>query len=149
SPRVNVEAIVDAVERLWREPDEGIWEVRGQRQHFTYSKFAAWSAVDRALKLADATGREAPVARWRQLREAIHEDICRKGHHAARNTFVQYYGARALDASLLLLPGSGFLPDDDPRVVGTVDAIQRALSSGPFVSRYSTDEGVDGLPGSE
>jgi GH15 family glucan-1,4-alpha-glucosidase len=149
SPRVNVGAIVDAVERLWREPDEGIWEVRGQRQHFTYSKFAAWFAVDRALKLAEATGRQAPVERWQQLREAIHEDICRNGYDAERNTFVQYYGARALDASLLLIPGSGFLPDDDARVVGTVDAIQRELSSGPFVSRYSTDEDVDGLPGSE
>ena len=149
SPRVNVEAIVDAVERLWREPDEGIWEVRGQRQHFTYSKFAAWYAVDRALKVAEVTGREAPVERWQRLRETIHEDICRNGYDADRNTFVQYYGARTLDASLLLIPGSGFLADDDPRVVGTVDAIQRELSSGPFVSRYSTDEDVDGLPGSE
>jgi len=146
---VNVEAIVDAVEGLWREPDEGIWEVRGKRQHFTYSKFAAWYAVDRALKLAALTGVEAPVERWQRLREAIHEDICRNGYDAERNTFVQYYGARALDASLLLIPGSGFLADDDPRVVGTVDAIQRELSSGPFVSRYSTAEDVDGLPGSE
>ncbi|MGE0545367.1 MAG: glycoside hydrolase family 15 protein, partial [Dehalococcoidia bacterium] len=126
-----------------------IWEVRGRRQHFTYSKFAAWYAVDRALKLAEATGREAPVERWQGLREAIHDDICRNGFDADRNTFVQYYGAGALDASLLLIPGSGFLPDDDPRIVGTVDAIQRELASGPFVSRYSTDEAVDGLPGSE
>ncbi|HEX5167025.1 MAG TPA: glycoside hydrolase family 15 protein, partial [Thermomicrobiales bacterium] len=149
SPGVNVEAVIDAVERRWRDPDEGIWEVRGQRQHFTYSKFAAWYAVDRALKLAEATGREAPVDRWQQLRDEIHEDICRNGYDAERNTFVQFYGARALDASLLLIPGSGFLPDDDPRIAGTVDAIQRELASGPFVSRYSTDEAVDGLPGSE
>jgi GH15 family glucan-1,4-alpha-glucosidase len=149
SPGINVEAIIEIVERRWREPDEGIWEVRGQRQHFTYSKFAAWFAVDRALKLAEATGRAAPVERWQRLREAIHEDICRNGYDADRNTFVQYYGARTLDASLLLIPGSGFLADDDPRVVGTVDAVQRELSSGPFVSRYSTDEAVDGLPGSE
>ena len=146
---MNLEAIVEAVERRWREPDEGIWEVRGQRQHFTYSKFSAWYAVDRALKLAEMTGREVPVERWQRLREAIHEDICQHGYDADRNTFVQYYGGRALDASLLLIPGSGFLPDDDPRVVGTVDAVQRELASGPFVSRYSTEEGVDGLAGSE
>jgi GH15 family glucan-1,4-alpha-glucosidase len=149
SPGVNVEAIIDTVERRWREPDEGIWEVRGQRQHFTYSKFAAWYAVDRALKLAELTGREAPVERWQRLRAEIHDDICRNGFDAGRNTFVQYYGASALDASLLLIPGSGFLPDDDPRIAGTVDAIQRELADGPFVSRYSTEEAVDGLPGSE
>ncbi len=149
SPAVNIEAIVDAVERRWREPDEGIWEVRGERQHFTYSKFAAWYAVDRALRLAEATGLEVPVERWQRLREAIQTDICQNGYDADRNTFVQYYGARALDASLLLIAGSGFLADDDPRVLGTVDAVQRELSSGPFVRRYSTDEGVDGLVGSE
>ena len=149
SPAVNIEAIVDAVERRWREPDEGIWEVRGERQHFTYSKFAAWYAVDRALRLAEATGLDVPVERWQRLREAIQTDICQNGYDADRNTFVQYYGARALDASLLLIAGSGFLADDDPRVLGTVDAVQRELSSGPFVRRYSTDEGVDGLAGSE
>jgi GH15 family glucan-1,4-alpha-glucosidase len=149
SPRVNVAAIIDMVERRWREPDEGIWEVRGQRRHFTYSKFAAWYAVDRALKLAEMSGWEVPVERWQRLREAIHEDICRNGYDAERNTFVQSYGARSLDASLLLIPGTGFLPDDDPRVVGTVEAIRRELSSGPFVSRYSVEEAVDGLPGSE
>ena len=149
SPAVNLEAIVDAVERRWREPDEGIWEVRGERQHFTYSKFAAWYAVDRTLKLADAIGLDVPVERWQRLREAIHTDICQNGYDADRNTFVQYYGAKALDASLLLMAGSGFLADDDPRVLGTVDAVQRELSSGPLVSRYSTDEDVDGLAGSE
>ncbi len=149
SPAVNIEAIVDAVERRWREPDEGIWEVRGERQHFTYSKFAAWYVVDRALRLAEATGLDVPVERWQRLREAIQTDICQNGYDADRNTFVQYYGARALDASLLLIAGSGFLADDDPRVLGTVDAVQRELSSGPFVRRYSTDEGVDGLAGSE
>lgn len=149
SPAVNIEAIVDAVERRWREPDEGIWEVRGERQHFTYSKFAAWYAVDRALRLAEATGLEVPVERWQRLREAIHTDICQNGYDADRKTFVQYYGAKALDASLLLIAGSGFLADDDPRVLGTVDAVQRELSSGPLVSRYSTDEDVDGLAGSE
>jgi GH15 family glucan-1,4-alpha-glucosidase len=149
SPGINLEAIVDAVEQRWREPDEGIWEVRGQRQNFTYSKFSAWYTVDRALKLAELVGREAPVERWQRLRDAIHGEICEHGYDAERNTFVQYYGSKALDASLLLIPGSGFLPDDDPRVVGTVDAVQRELATGPFVSRYSTGEGVDGLAGSE
>ena len=149
SPAVNLETFVDAVERLWREPDEGIWEVRGQRQHFTYSKFSAWYTVDRALRLAELTDREMPVERWQRLREAIHADICEHGYDADRNTFVQSYGGRDLDASLLLIPGSGFLPDDDPRMAGTVDAVQRELASGPFVSRYSTEEGVDGLAGTE
>jgi GH15 family glucan-1,4-alpha-glucosidase len=149
SPGLNLEEIIETVEHRWRDPDEGIWEVRGERQHFTYSKFSAWYAVDRALKLAEMTGREAPVERWQRLREAIHADICQHGYDADRNTFVQYYGGGALDASLLLIPGSGFLPDDDRRVVGTVDAVQRELASGPFVSRYATEEGVDGLAGSE
>jgi GH15 family glucan-1,4-alpha-glucosidase len=141
--------MIDAVERRWREPDEGIWEVRGERQHFTYSKFAAWYAVDRAIRLAGVSELKAPIVRWERLRDAIHTDICQHGYDADRNTFTQYYGAKALDASLLLVPGSGFLPDDDPRVRGTVEAVERELSSGPFVSRYSTDEGVDGLAGSE
>jgi GH15 family glucan-1,4-alpha-glucosidase len=149
SPGLSLHAIIDAVERKWREPDEGIWEVRGERQHFTYSKFSAWYALDRALKLAEMIGSEAPVERWQQLRAAIHDDICAHGFDAERNTFVQYYGGKALDASLLLIPGSGFLANDDPRVLGTVDAVKRELATGPFVSRYSTDEGVDGLAGSE
>ena len=149
SPGVNLNSIVEAVERSWREPDEGIWEVRGQRQHFTYSKFAAWYAVDRALKVAEITGRTVPVDHWEALRSEIFSDICKNGYDPDRNTFVQCYGGKALDASLLLIPGSGFLPDDDPRLVGTVDAVARELAAGPFVSRYSTDVGVDGLAGSE
>ncbi len=160
SPVLNLETIIDAVERNWREPDEGIWEVRGQRQHFTYSKFSAWYAVDRALKIVELVEqgafaerhqwfREMPVERWRAFRAAIHEDICQHGYDADRNTFVQSYGGKALDASLLLIPGSGFLPDDDPRVTGTVEAVMRELATGPFVSRYPTEEGVDGLAGSE
>jgi GH15 family glucan-1,4-alpha-glucosidase len=149
SPAVNLESIIEAVERRWREPDEGIWEIRGQRQEFTYSKFAAWYAVDRALKIVEMAGQKAPMERWQRLREAIHEDICQHGYDADRNTFVQYYGGKTVDASLLLIPGSGFLPDDDPRVVGTVDAVERELATGPFVSRYTTAEGVDGLAGSE
>jgi len=149
SPAVNLESIVDAVDRRWQEPDEGIWEVRGERQHFTYSKFAAWYAVDRAIRLARTTELKAPIERWERLREAIHTDICQNAYDADQNSFTQYYGSKALDASLLLIVGNDFLPNDDARVLGTVDAVQKELSSGPFVSRYSTDEDVDGLPGSE
>ena len=149
SPGLNLEAIIDTVERRWREPDEGIWEVRGERQHFTYSKFSAWYAVDRAIKLVEATGRKVPREDWQRLRQEIHEDICQHGYDTDRQSFVQYYGGKALDASLLLIPGSGFLANDDPRIVGTVAAVEHELASGPFVSRYSTDEGVDGLAGSE
>ena len=150
SPGLNLEAIIDTVERRWREPDEGIWEVRGERQHFTYSKFSAWYAVDRAIKLAEATGREVSrrglaAAEGRRFTRTS----ARTGMTPTGSTFVQYYGGKALDASLLLIPGSGFLANDDPRIVGTVAAIQRELASGPFVSRYSTEEGVDGLAGSE
>jgi GH15 family glucan-1,4-alpha-glucosidase len=149
APGLNLDAIVNTIERRWREPDDGIWEVRGGRQHFTYSKFSAWYAVDRAIKLAELVGQVHPVEGWHRLRDEIHDDICQHGFDASRQSFVQYYGATALDASLLLIPGSGFLPDDDPRIVGTVDAVQRELAAGPFVSRYSTAGNVDGLAGSE
>jgi GH15 family glucan-1,4-alpha-glucosidase len=149
APGINLEAIIDTVERRWREPDEGIWEVRGERQHFTYSKFSAWYAVDRAIKMSEVSDREFPVERWQRLRDEIHEEICSHGYDTEMRSFVQYYGAKAVDASLLLIPGSGFLENDDPRIVGTVDAVQRELASGPFVSRYLTEEGVDGLAGTE
>jgi GH15 family glucan-1,4-alpha-glucosidase len=149
SPGIDLLAVIEVVERRWREPDEGIWEVRGQRQHFTFSKVSAWTAIDRAIKLAETTGRPAPLERWRRVRDEIHADVCANGFDKERNSFVQYYGATGLDASLLLIPVSGFLPPQDLRVLGTIDAIQRKICSGPFVWRYSTDEGVDGLAGSE
>ena len=149
SPGVNLSEMIEVVERRWREPDEGIWEVRGQRQHFTYSKVSAWTAVDRAIKMTEASGDGDELERWRRVRDEIHADVCTNGFDAERNTFVQYYGSKALDASLLLIPVSGFLPATDPRVVGTIDAIQREICTGPFVWRYSTDQGVDGLAGSE
>ncbi|NOR66200.1 MAG: glycoside hydrolase family 15 protein [Woeseiaceae bacterium] len=149
SPGIDLEAVIDIVEHRWREPDEGIWEVRDERQHFTYSKVSAWIALDRAIKLAEGTGRAAPLERWRRVRDDIHADVCTNGFDTKRNSFVQYYGATGLDASLLLIPISGFLPPQDPRVLATIDAIQREICSGPFVWRYSTDEGVDGLAGSE
>jgi GH15 family glucan-1,4-alpha-glucosidase len=148
-PGVDVATAVEIVERRWREPDEGIWEIRGRRQHFTFSKVSAWTAVDRAIRLSEDAGRAAPLERWRRLRDEIHAEVCAKGFDAKRNTFVQYYGATGLDASLLLIPISGFLPPQDPRVLGTIEAIQREICSGPLVWRYATEEGVDGLAGHE
>jgi GH15 family glucan-1,4-alpha-glucosidase len=110
---------------------------------------ALWNALDRAIKFAEGTGRAVPLDRWRRVRDEIHADVCAHGFDTERNTFVQYYGATGLDASLLLIPISGFLPPQDRRVLGTIDAIQREICSGPYVWRYSTEEGVDGLAGSE
>jgi len=132
-----------------REPDEGIWEIRGKPQHFTYSKVSAWTALDRAIKFVEQTGHRAPLERWRRVRDEIHAEVCAKGFDKERNTFVQYYGAKGLDASLLLIPITGFLPATDPRMLGTIDSIQQEICNGPFVWRYSTEEDVDGLAGSE
>jgi GH15 family glucan-1,4-alpha-glucosidase len=149
SPGIELGDAIERVERMWREPDEGIWEIRGKRQHFTYSKVSAWTAIDRAIKYFEATGEDAPLDRWRAARDEIHAEVLAKGYDAERNTFVQYYGGNSLDASLLLIPIFGFLPADDPRVLGTIDAIQQEICEGPFVWRYSTEVGVDGLAGGE
>jgi GH15 family glucan-1,4-alpha-glucosidase len=149
SPGIKVGDAIERVERMWREPDEGIWEIRGKRQHFTYSKVSAWTAIDRAIKFSEATGEDVPLDRWRAARDEIHAEVLAKGYDAERNTFVQYYGGNRLDASLLLIPIFGFLPADDPRVLGTIDAIQQEICEGPFVWRYSTEDGVDGLAGGE
>ena len=151
SPGIDVSDAIELVERMWRDPDEGIGEIRGQRQHFSYSKVSAWTAVDRAVKFAEATGADAPLDRRRAVRDEIHAEVLvlAKGYDAERNTFVQYYGGMGLDASLLLIAESGFLPAEDPRVLGTIEAIQREICDGPFVWRYSTEEGVDGLAGGE
>jgi GH15 family glucan-1,4-alpha-glucosidase len=142
--------LMDFVEKHWRDPDEGIWEVRGPRRHFTHSKVMAWVAADRAVKAVERHGREGPVHRWRVLRDTIHADVCVNGFNAERNAFVQYYGGGRLDASLLMIPLVGFLPAHDPRVVGTVEAIQRDLMDEGLVRRYATDDpGVDGLPPGE
>jgi GH15 family glucan-1,4-alpha-glucosidase len=149
APGIVVADAIECVERMWRDPDEGIWEIRGRRQHFTYSKVSAWTAIDRGIKYVEATGEEAPVDRWRAVRDEIHAEVLAKGYDAERNTFVQYYGGTGVDASLLLIPILGFLPGDDPRVLGTIDAIQEQICEGPFVWRYSTGDGVDGLAGGE
>ena len=141
--------LLDFLESNWDKPDEGIWEVRGERQHFTYSKVMAWVAVDRALRMAEAYGLPAPVERWRALRARIHAQVCERGYDAGRHSFVQAYGSRELDASLLLIPQVGFLPPRDARVVGTVEAIQRELTEDGFVYRYDSERTKDGLPPGE
>ena len=136
-------ALLEFLESHWRDPDEGIWEVRGPRRHFTHSKVMAWVAFDRAIKDVEAFGLEGPVAHWREVRAAIHAEVCARGYDARRNTFVQSYESPLLDASLLLVPQVGFLPPDDSRVRGTVEAIERHLVVDGLVLRYSTDTGVD------
>ena len=142
-------ALLEFLESHWTEPDNGIWEVRGERRHFTHSKVMAWVAFDRAIKTVESGGADGPVARWRRLRARIHADVCGKGYSAKRGAFVQHYGSNKLDASLLLLPLVGFLPPDDPRVRGTVDAIERELMVDGLVVRYLTTRQVDGLPKGE
>jgi GH15 family glucan-1,4-alpha-glucosidase len=142
-------ALITHLERAWRQPDEGIWEVRGPRRHFTHSKVMAWVAFDRAVKAVEQYGAEGPVERWRQWRADVHAEVCSKGFDPRRNTFTQYYGSDDLDASLLMMPLVGFLPATDPRVVGTVDAIERDLMFDGFVQRYQSKEQIDGLPPGE
>ena len=137
------------VEHAWSRPDSGIWEVRGPRRHFTHSKVMCWMAVDRSIKDAETFGLDGPVDRWKALRETIHADVCAKGFNAEKNSFTQYYGGTDLDASLLIIPQTGFLPAKDPRFVGTVEAIERELLEDGFVLRYKTDAAVDGLPAGE
>ena len=137
------------LENIWREPDEGIWEVRGGRRHFTHSKVMAWVAFDRAVRSIEEFGLEGPLERWRGVRDAIHDEVCARGFDPAENTFVQSFGDATLDASLLLIPIVGFLPPDDPRVQGTVAAVERKLLREGFVMRYDTGTAVDGLPPGE
>jgi GH15 family glucan-1,4-alpha-glucosidase len=137
------------LESHWEHPDEGLWEVRGPRRHFTHSKVMAWVAFDRAIKDAQADGLDAPIERWQQVRDAIHAQVCEKGFDMRSNTFVQAYDSLHLDASLLLIPQVGFLPPDDARVRGTIEAIERHLVVDGLVLRYSTDTDVDALPAGE
>ena len=144
--------LLEWLEDGWRQPDEGIWEVRGPRRHFVHSKVMAWVAFDRAVRSVEEYEREGPVDRWRQLRDEIHDDVCREGFSEKLGAFTQSYGMDRLDASLLMIPLVGFLPADDERVVGTVAAIERELVEDGLVARYRADEentGVDGLPPGE
>ncbi|MDQ3305004.1 MAG: glycoside hydrolase family 15 protein [Actinomycetota bacterium] len=142
-------ALLDNLEGVWDQPDEGLWEVRSGRQHFTHSKVMAWVALDRAVGAVERYGLSGPLERWKALRDRIHAEVCTKGYDAERNTFVQHYGGQGLDASLLMLPLVGFLPPTDPRIVGTVEAIEAELVVDGFVHRYDLGHTDDGLGGSE
>lgn len=143
--------LLEFLETGWKQPDEGIWEVRGSRKHFTHSKVMAWVAADRAVKGMENFGLSGDIGRWKRLREEIHREVCEKGYDPDRRTFTQHYGSKQLDASLLMIPLVGFLPPEDGRVRGTVEAIERELCESGFVRRYRTDtaHSVDGLPQGE
>src|SRR3954454_10812466 len=143
------QALLDFVGEACGRPDEGIWEVRGPKRHFTHSKVMAWVAMDRAIKSVEDFGLSGPVDGWRRLRSEIHAQVCREGFDAGLGSFVQSYGARELDASLLMIPLVGFLPAEDSRVRGTVEAIERQLMRDGFVDRYTAEPSVDGLPAGE
>jgi GH15 family glucan-1,4-alpha-glucosidase len=134
---------------VWDAPDEGIWEVRGPRRHFTHSKVMAWVALDRVIKSAEQFGLDAPLDRWRAVRAAIHDRVCRDGFSSKLNSFVQSFDSELLDAALLMIPVVGFLPPNDPRVKGTVAAIETHLLRDGFVLRYDTAQSEDGLPPGE
>ena len=144
-------ALMESLEARWREPDEGIWEVRGPRRHFTHSKVMAWVAFDRAIRAVEDSGLEGPVDRWREQRTQVHAEVCANGFDEEMGSFVQAYDVRRLDASLLMIPLVGFLPITDPRVVGTMEAIKRDLTYEGLVMRYDAvaDETIDGLPAGE
>ena len=142
-------AFVDHLETVWREPDNGIWEVRGEKRHFTHSKVMAWVAFDRAVRSIEEFGLDGPLERWRLARAEIHEEVCRLGFDPRQNTFVQYYGGTELDASLLRIALVGFLDADDPRMRGTVAAVEKKLMRDGLVLRYDTEADADGLPPGE
>jgi GH15 family glucan-1,4-alpha-glucosidase len=141
--------IVEHVETIWRQPDDGIWESRGPRRHYTYSKVMAWVVFDRCVRIAEQFELDAPLDRWKQIRDEIHREVCEQGYDRERRTFTQYYGSKELDASVLNIPLVGFLPGTDERVTGTIDAIWPELGRDGFVSRYSTADTDDGLSGDE
>jgi GH15 family glucan-1,4-alpha-glucosidase len=140
---------LEHLQEIWQEPDDGIWEVRGPRQHFTHSKVMAWVAFDRSIRDAEKYSLDAPLEQWRKIREEIRQAVLSHGFNPAKNAFTQSFDGQELDASLLLIPQVGFLPIDDPRVTGTVAAIERELLVGGFVMRYHTQSGADGLPAGE
>jgi GH15 family glucan-1,4-alpha-glucosidase len=142
-------ALLEHVEKVWTDPDEGIWETRGPSQHFTFSKVMSWVALDRGIRTAEQFRLDGPIDRWRAARRAIHTEVCAQGFDAGLGSFVQAFGTTNLDASLLLLPTVGFLPASDPRIKGTIGAIERHLLVDGFVLRYDTGRTSDGLPPGE
>ena len=142
-------ALMDNLTRTWREPDHGLWEIRGPQQRFTHSQAMVWAAFDRAVRAVEDFGLDGPVERWRELRDTVRAEVLERGFDAERNTFVQYYGTTAVDASLLVLPQIGIVAGDDPRMLGTIAAIEEDLIRDGLVLRYRTETGVDGLSGDE
>jgi GH15 family glucan-1,4-alpha-glucosidase len=141
--------LVEGLAAHWDEPDNGLWEIRGPLQHFTHSRVMVWVAFDRAIAAVERHGLDGPVDKWRDLRDRVREEVLQKGFNAERNTFTQHYATTEVDASLLVIPAVGFLEPDDPRVLGTIEAIERDLIRDGLVLRYRTQAGVDGLPGTE
>jgi len=141
--------LMNHLESAWSEPDNGLWEVRGDRQHFTHSKVMCWVAADRMARSVRTHGLPGPAVHWERLRDQVHHDVVTHAFDAGRNTFTQAYGSAALDASLLLIPRLGFLPGTDPRVLGTIAAVRRELSEDGLVKRYQTSQTNDGLKGGE
>ncbi len=141
--------LLDHLEEIWQRPDEGIWETRGGREQFTYSKVMAWVAFDRAILIAKKLRCKAPIERWEKLRDTIHQEVCEKAFNKEKNSFTQYYGAKQLDASVLLMPMVGFLPATEPRMRATIEAVERNLTAGGLIMRYDADKPEDGLPPGE
>jgi len=141
--------ILKHLEQIWDQPDSSLWEVRGPLKHFTHSKVMAWVGFDRAVKAVERYGRDGPVDHWRRIRGEIQAEVCEQGFNSAQNTFVQAYGHTSVDAALLMLPLVGFIPADDPRMLGTVEAIERTLMRDGLVVRYIPDPHLEGLPGEE
>ena len=142
-------ALIDHLCQVWQEPDEGIWETRGGRKHFVHSKVMAWVALDRAIKNHERSGGGGDVKRWRKNRDMLHQEICEKGFNKKLNAFTQSYGSKQLDASCLRMMFVSFLPTDDPRMIGTVEAIQKKLTKNGLVQRYDPAAAPDGLAGDE
>lgn len=142
-------ALVQELGRHWDQPDNGLWEIRGPARHFTHSRVMVWAAFDRVVRAVEEFGCEGPVEQWREMRDRVHEEVLAKGYDAQRNTFTQHYDTSEVDASLLLIPLVGFLPPDDPRVLGTIEAVEHDLMRNGLLMRYRTESGVDGLSGDE
>ena len=143
------QALMDNLAKTWDQPDHGIWEIRGPRQHFTHSQAMVWAAFDRAVRAIEDFDLDGPVERWRELRDTVRQQRLEQGFDAERGTFVQHFGTTAVDASLLVLPQIGFVAGDDPMMLGTIAAIEEDLIRDGLVLRYRTETGVDGLPGDE
>jgi GH15 family glucan-1,4-alpha-glucosidase len=142
-------ALVDELADHWQAPDHGLWEIRGPEQHFTHSRVMVWVAFDRAVRAIEKHGLPGPVDRWRTARDAVRAEVLAQGYDAQRNTFTQHYDTSAVDASLLMLPAVGFIDGDDPRMLGTIAAVEEELMYEGLLLRYRTETGVDGISGGE